>query len=384
VRVRGIETAGRNVSTVGPGARVALNLAGVEHTDLSRGDAVVRPSQWLTPRVVDVAMARLPGEQIRRRGRFQVYVGSGEHRVWLRVLDEEGTFARLRLDEPIPLAPGDRLVLRDSGRKRTVAGGEVLDVEPLGRARDAAARLALPLGQRLVSSHPWLRLDHVPRLAGCSDEDAQALVDELVTTGNAARVAEWVVSPAVLDHVRAGSATRALAHHAAHALDGGVEVSAVARSLRVTPEQLRAALADAPDVIVERGLIRHASHQGSAAESPDATRLLAALDATPFAPPAPKDVGVDHAVVRALVRDGTLIDVDNVVFTAAALDQARTKVIDALRDRGTLTVADIRDLLGSTRKYVVPIAGWLDREGVTRRRGDDRVPGPRSGLRELL
>jgi len=383
-RVRGIETAGRNVSTVGPGARVALNLAGVEHTDLSRGDAVVRPSQWLTPRVVDVAMARLPGEQIKRRGRFQVYVGSGEHRVWLRVLDDDGAFARLRLDEPIPLAPGDRLVLRDTGRKRTVAGAEVLDVEPIGRARDATARLTLPLGRRLVSSHPWLLVDHVPRLAGCSSEDARSLIDELVTMAEAAQVAEWVVSPAVLDHVRAESAARALEHHATHPLDGGIEVSTVARALRVTPQQLRAALADAPDVVVERGLVRHAAHHGRATESPDATRLLAALDATPFAPPAPNDVGVDHAIVRALVREGALVDIDNVVFTAAALDQARVKVIDALRDRGTLTVADIRDLLGSTRKYVVPIAGWLDREGVTRRRGDDRVPGPRSGLRELL
>ena len=56
------------------------------------------------------------------------------------------------------------------------------------------------------------------------------------------------------------------------------------------------------------------------------------------------------------------------------------RVVDALRGRGALTVADIRDLLGSSRKYVVPIVGWLDRTGVTRRRGDDRVAGPTSGL----
>ncbi len=55
-------------------------------------------------------------------------------------------------------------------------------------------------------------------------------------------------------------------------------------------------------------------------------------------------------------------------------------MIDALRARPRLTVAEIRDLLGSTRKYVVPLCGWLDRHGVTRRRGDDRIPGPASGL----
>ena len=55
-------------------------------------------------------------------------------------------------------------------------------------------------------------------------------------------------------------------------------------------------------------------------------------------------------------------------------------MIDVLAERGTITVADVRDAVGSSRKYVVPIVGWLDRTGVTRRRGDDRIPGPTSGL----
>ena len=80
------------------------------------------------------------------------------------------------------------------------------------------------------------------------------------------------------------------------------------------------------------------------------------------------------------MREGVLVELDGVFFTASALERVRELVIGALADRGTLTVADVRDLLGSTRKYVVPIVGWLDRTGVTRRRGDDRVPGPASGV----
>jgi len=113
-------------------------------------------------------------------------------------------------------------------------------------------------------------------------------------------------------------------------------------------------------------------------DSPDGQRVLAAYEATPFSPPAPS--GRDAPVVRGLVREGALVDVDGVVFAATALQHARDLVVDALADAGRLTVADIRTLLGSTRKYVVPICGWLDRTGVTRRRGDDRVPGPTSRL----
>jgi selenocysteine-specific elongation factor len=79
--------------------------------------------------------------------------------------------------------------------------------------------------------------------------------------------------------------------------------------------------------------------------------------------------------VRSLVREGPLVDLDGIVFTASALADARARVKEALRERGSLTVADARDLLGSTRKFVLPILNRLDAEGVTRRRGDERLPG---------
>ena len=80
--------------------------------------------------------------------------------------------------------------------------------------------------------------------------------------------------------------------------------------------------------------------------------------------------------MRSLTREGAVVDLDGIVFASSAFDEARRRVGAALRERGTVTVADVRDLLGSTRKYVLPILSQLDAEGVTRRRGDDRIPGP--------
>jgi selenocysteine-specific elongation factor len=382
-RVRGIETAGDGVERVEPGARVALNLAGIEHRALARGDAVVRPGQWADAVVVDAALHVLPDEQLRRRGRYQAYVGSGEHRVWLRTLDPDSRYARLRFDAPVPLAPGDRLVLRDPGRRHTVAGLEVLDVTPVRRAKDAPDRLAQPLGLRLLAASPWLALGAISTLAGLSEHDAAALADDLVASGAAARVDEWLVATRTLEQVREESARRATEHHRRHPHDAGIDAAALAASLGTTAEQLRAALAGAPDVLVEHGVVRHASHAATVTDSAEAQRVLDAIDAAPFSPPSPLELGVDRALVRALVREGRLVEIDGVVFSAAALERARALVIDALRARERVTVADVRDLLGSTRKYVVPLVGWLDRQGVTRRRGDDRVPGPASGLTEL-
>jgi selenocysteine-specific elongation factor len=87
-------------------------------------------------------------------------------------------------------------------------------------------------------------------------------------------------------------------------------------------------------------------------------------------------VGADAAVVRWMVREGVAVDLDGTVFAAGALEEARRRIRAALAERGAVTVADVRDLLGSTRKYVLPILNRLDAEGVTRRRGDERIPGP--------
>ena len=111
----------------------------------------------------------------------------------------------------------------------------------------------------------------------------------------------------------------------------------------------------------------------SAAGSDAGRALLAELDATPFSPPAPADA----ALARALVREGALVDVDGIVFTSDAIGHARALLRAALVDGGSITVGDVRELLGSTRKFVVPLLERFDREGFTRRRGDVRIAGPR-------
>jgi selenocysteine-specific elongation factor len=327
-----------------------------------------------------VRVQRVPGEKVARRGRVQVYVGSGEHGAGLRVLDPDGTFARLRFDEPLTLAPGDRVVIRDPGRERTVAGAEVLDAEARGRAGDAPAHLELPLGARLVRAHQWVAVNDVPRLAGVANREVDAFVADVVASGAAERVGEWLVDPEARARLREEVRTRVAQHHQRVPTDPGLDLATLASALRLDGGKLRAALEDTPGLVVERGVVRDEAHVTSAAESPEAQALLAALDASPFAPPSPADIGASTALVRALVRDGLLVDVDGVIFSAGALDAARQRVIDVLAERGTITVANVRDALGSSRKYVVPIVGWLDRTGVTRRRGDDRIPGPTSGL----
>jgi selenocysteine-specific elongation factor len=374
-RIRGIETAHRRVEKIGPGTRVALNLSGLDHRGLRRGDAVVTPGGWAPTQLVDVALHPLSGVTLARRSTLHCHVGSGEHAGRLRVLDGERRFARLRLAEPVPLVPGDRILLRDPGRRRTVGGAEVLDVAPLGRAADAPARLTLPLGPRLLAGRPWLPREELGALAGLDAGAADALVNELVSAGAAVVVGGWLVAASALATTLAAAIERVQAHHRDRPLEPGVELQALASALGVDAARLRDALETTDELAVERGVVRHVSHRSRVADSPEAGALLAALSVEPFSPPDPKSLGFDQSLVRSLVREGPLVDLDGIVFTASALADARARVKEALRERGSLTVADARDLLGSTRKFVLPILNRLDAEGVTRRRGDERLPG---------
>jgi selenocysteine-specific elongation factor len=377
-RVRGIESHHDKLDRVAPGARVAVNLVGVEHSDVKRGDAVVRADQWEPVAVFDAALSMVPGEEPLRRGVLQAHVGSSVHSARVRVLDG-AQFVRVRFTGTrLPLAPGDRVVLRSSARKTTVAGATVLDVVPTRRAVDAPPRLALPLGERVLAARPWARADDIVAIAGTDRAGAAALLAELVARGRAHTVGAWTVAADTLAELREQAVALTTKHHQAHPIEHGFDLALLASRLGLDVARLRAALADDTRLVVERDTVRLQSHGSGVGDDPTARRFLDALAAAPFSPPSPAEIGVAPEVVRALVRDGAIVSLDGIYFSAPALDEARSRVGRAVLARGALKLGDIRDLLDSTRKYVVPIVSRLDADGVTRRRGDDRIPGPRA------
>ena len=397
-RVRHIESHHEELGEAGPGRRVALNLAGIDHTEVARGSALVLPEQWAVTAVVDAALTALPDVDL-RQGWYKAYIGSGEHDVRLRLIPSaragsgagdpihtedpaEGgnrIYGRIRLDVALPLQPGDRIVLRDSGSQMTVGGAEVLDVAPVGRARLAAERLPLAAGPRILAGRPWLRPAEVGPLAGVGPDEAKRLAEDLVRSGAARPAGEHLVAAETLADLRRRALDLVADHHRRQPLEPGFDLPALAAILGLDTPRARAALDGTEGLVIDQGRARLASHRGRVAGEPEAQRLLAALDAVPFSPPAPAEVGGSPDIVRGLVREGLLLDLDGTIFTAAAVEKARRIVRQGFERSGSLTVSQARDLLGSSRKYVLALLAHFDAEGVTRRRGDERFPGPLLG-----
>ena len=352
VRVRGLQSHQQAHAEVGPGHRVAVNLTGVAHDQIGRGQALVRPGQWHATRTVDASLHVLPslGHDVSRRGAYQAYVGSGEHAVALRVLGAEVVpaggqgFVRLHLPRPLPLLPGDRYVLRESGRSETVGGGEVLDVAPVLPAARARPSRSV---DRVVAERGWVDADELARLTGERREPT---------------VGRWVVAPDAWAAARDRLETAVTA-----AGPMGLDLAGL-------DERDRAVVAALDGVTVETGRARRTSSDDS---DPLATHpYLTALAAAPFQPPGPD--GVDRSELRELVRRGLVVEQDGCWFAPAAVGEAARRVAHLLAaEPSGVTVAQVRDALDTTRRHALPLLAILDATGVTRRRGDLRVAGPR-------
>lgn len=349
-RVRALQSLHAERTKVGPGNRVAVNLGGIAHDQLRRGDVLVKADQWHVSRRFDGRLRVLDAldHPVTRRGAHVAYLGSGEYPVRVRVLGPseippgaEGA-VRVHLPVGLPLLPGDHFILRESGRGETLGGGEILDVDPLVAAAKARPDRSV---DRVIAERGRVEVDHLFRLTG---------------ERRAPDVGNWAVDPRELTTARDDLSAAILA-----AGPLGLDLSALDAFGRAVLDTL-------DDVQIDGGHVRTADAVDPLADHP----FIAELTASPFAPPDPD--GVDRAELRELVRRGEVIEQDGVYFAAAAITAAARVVAELLRDEPEgVTVAAARDAWGTSRKFAIPLITHLDDTGVTRRRDDLRIAGPR-------
>jgi selenocysteine-specific elongation factor len=196
-----------------------------------------------------------------------------------------------------------------------------------------------------VAERGWVDVDELERFTG---------------ERHPATVGRWVVAPAALERDAAELA-------AAVAAAGPLGLD-----LATLDDPARAVLSLLEGVAVAGGRARSAGAADPLAGHP----YLASLEASPFSPPEP--AGIDRGELRELVRRGLVVERDGCYFAPTAVEEAGRRVALLL---GTfpdgVTVAQVRDALGTTRKHALPLLAHLDATGVTRRRGDVRIGGPR-------
>ena len=310
---------------------------------------MIEPDRWRLTDRVDASLTVLAAldHDVSRRGAFLAYIGSGEYPVTMRVLGAERLVpgatgaVRLFLPDALPLLPGDRYVLRESGRDETIGGGEILDIDPVLKASVAAPDRTI---ERLVRERGWVRVS-----------DVEALTGERV----APTIGDWLTTPAEIEQMK--DSLRARLDD-----DGSLGID-IAR----LDDRERAVLATMQGIVVDRGRAR--------LEGADTLLVhpgLVRLRKGGFVPSPPDDI--DRATLSELVRLGHVVVRDGIYFHRDTIDGAGSVAAELLRaDADGFTVGQFRDATGASRRFVLPLLAELDARGMTRRRGDLRVAGPR-------
>ena len=391
VRVRGLQQHNQKVESATPGGRVAANLTGAEKHELQRGDVLARPKTLAATRRVDASLRVLSSapHPLRHGAEVQLHTGTAEVacRVILLDLSEQidaggHGWVQLYLDRPIAAAEHDRFILRAPSPAATIAGGTLVDIHPRRHSRhDGAARESLE--RRAAGDVLQEELRKYPRGVTVEALLKATLTPEAdVAALDARRIGDWLYDTAAWRAI-ADRATRELeSFHGSHPLRPGMAREELRSRLAVAPASFSSVvLGLVQDGRVEErdGALAVPGHRVELHET-DATaaKLLQLLGRQPFAPPslaeATQQTGATPEVVRALAQRGEIVRVsDDIAFTKDSYQAAVAMVREIISTGGSITVAQLRDRMGASRRPVLALLEHLDAERVTRRVGDARV-----------
>lgn len=416
-RVRQVQVHGERVEEAVAGQRVALNLAGLEHRRVERGQVVCTPGVFSSTSRLAGRLELLPGAAPLRSGtRVHFHLGTAEVSARVVLLDREELLpgaeglARFRLEGEVVAARGDRFVVRSWSPLRTVGGGKVLAPHSWHR-RYAAAHLESlrELEEEGISGEVLAALEggEVLRTAedlagrsGLGAAEVEANLTELLSQGRVVRIsapgetggaAQWWGSATRLADLESRALHLLDGYHARHPARAGMPREELRQRLGMADSRAFAALLaewEGKGVLGTGGdRVWRAGFRPAAGGALGRARQLVVEKLTEgrFSPPLGGELveevtrlGVareDAAdLLEVLVREGEIVRITAELYLAAPVYRELEQMVrEFLQEHGSMTAAQFRDLLGTTRKYAIPLLEHLDAVRFTRRLGDQRV-----------
>lgn len=408
-KVRGVQTHGRSVERALAGQRTAVNLQGLERAAVERGDVIGHAGTLLAATLVDGTLELLADapRSLETRDRVRFHAGTSE--IMARVLLFETTelapggraFARFRLEAPLVALPGDRFVVRSYSPIVTIGGGTLLDVDPARTRLKAPARVAhlrtLETGtpDQVVEEHvrhagvAGIRLAALAARVPFGPVTARRLLEALVAAGRVVAIdREWFVHADAVDRLRGLILTALERFHQAQPLRPGMSREELRGRGGAADERVFAHVLAALDAEgaarVDRDKVRLGSHEVrlTAEQQAAVDRVELEFREAQASPPSAAEAlgraGVrgdeEHDLFQVLLESRRLVRVkESLFFHADALEAIQEKLVALLRERKEIGPGDIKDLLGISRKYAIPLLEFFDARRVTTRVGERRV-----------
>ncbi|MBM7366404.1 selenocysteine-specific translation elongation factor [Gordonia hydrophobica] len=361
VTVRGLQSHGRDTERALPVSRVAVNLRGVAHDEIHRGDVLLDTGPWPQTRVVDVR--RTTGDSDVPAW-LTAHVGTASVPVRARSLDEG--HLRLTLSRELPLRRHDRLVLRDPGAGRIVGGAQVLDVDPppLVRRGDGVRR-----GQALAGLDDAVAAEVRRRGAITRGRLAELGWPTQQVPDDVDVIGDWWVASQTLHEWQARLRGAVVDLHESDPLSAGLTDGAAHGLLALPDPALLARVVDGAGVVAERGLLFLPEHRGDLGPAESAVaELERRLTATPFVAPEADDLVALALGVRELAaaeRAGRLLRLADGLVVLPETPALAMRELAQLPQ--PFTTSQARQALDTSRRVAIPLLEHLDGRGWTRR-----------------
>ncbi len=404
-RIRSIESHNRRVEISGPGTRTALNLPNlIPHEDIRRGDVVTLSEFGEPSKTLDVLLEISPRAKrtLKENARVRVHHGSGNvpaHVAFFavkRLAAGERALAQLRLEAPAFAFAGDRFVVRDWPEQDTLAGGIVLDADASNTSFRSEARMAFlderakaPVDVRAYVLSQLMREGAARRAellvkSRFSVEEISSTVSRHVADGLVAVAGDFVADIVKWRDLRQHAISVIDSWHREHPERTGVSLTDLRSSLEAdlpSGDLFDILIKDlcASEFVQSGTVIRRATHRPTMSVQLQAagSKLRVALTVKPFDPPSRSQLAPDPISQQALsflLNAGDAVEVsEEVVMAAEHVKRATAMIQEFIRTHGPSTVSDLRQMLGSTRRVILPLLARLDRDGVTLRQGDRRI-----------
>lgn len=399
-RVRGLHSHGKPIQIAYAGQRVAINLQGTEKEELKRGDAVVVPGRFMPTKIIDAKIELLrDSPDLKNKSLVHFHLATSETvaRVILYEKNElkpgETGYCQFRLQDPVVSTSGDRYIIRRFSPVETIGGGEIFDPSPpKRRQKDIAAVLTVfeegSLGDKISLKvlQSGLHGISVISLEGWIKAETPVIreaVETLRKNGLLLIVEDVLIHKTVFDHFREKVLQTLKNFHAKNPLKSGMPKEELRASFKIDSRLFGGLIASLNDIVMEKEIIRLKTFSTvlSQAEETLKTRILDLLQKNEFQPPSKEELSqslkLDQKhlsdILKLLGKEGSLIRIsDSMYLTSSAYNRMIADLRNFFSKKPEMTVAEFRDILGTTRKYALPILEYLDSNKVTLRVGDIR------------
>jgi selenocysteine-specific elongation factor len=396
--IRGLQTHKRKVDTAFPGNRLAINLTGIATDELRRGFLIATPGWLQSTRSMDARIRAVSGltQPIIHNAAITLHTGAAEASGRVRLLDRdklargESGWAQILLTHPLAVVTSDLFIIRSS--RETLGGGVIINTQPKRHRRFQPGVIEnLEVREKgspediivaVIETNQPVELSTILSSSSLSPDAASEALQTLVS-GNRVVMLGSERSRALLFTASGWACLReevkrtVQSHHRQFPLRMGMPREELRSRLKIPQQHFNNALLRLVEegiLIEEKALVRLPSHtvELTVRQQAEVDAFLMSLSQNPFS--SPSESLPDRELLDMLIEQRRVVKVsNNVVFAASAYDEMSRRITEHLKSKGKITVAEVRDMFQTSRKYALSLMEHLDEQKITRRVDDGRV-----------